>query len=258
MTETTFAGATVGPKEVQPDLAKLSAIVNWEQPPTALNLLSFLGLTGHFRDLIKSYAKIEGPLHDLIKDVDIPKPISKTTYRRAMTDYKLADRWQQKHTEAFLKLKVTLTSQPTLHAPRYDGMPFIVTTDGCQEGFGAVLTQCVKVKMPSSRTVEQNVPIAFALKRTSTAEKNYKPFLLEFAALKFGLDHFSDLIWGFPVEIETDCKALKDVLSSDTISAAHARWRDRIIAHNIVAVRHVPGRLNVVADGLSRQWDKME
>ena len=258
MTETTFAGATVGPKGVQPDLAKLSAIVNWEQPPTALNLLSFLGLTGHFRDLIKGYAKIESPLRDLIKDVDIPKPISKTTYRRAMTDYKLADRWQQKHTEAFLKLKVTLTSQPTLHAPRYDGTPFIVTTDGCQEGFGAVLTQRVKVKTPSGRTVEQNVPIAFASKRTSTAEKNYKPFLLEFAALKFGLDHFSDLIWGFLVEIETDCKALKDVLSSNTISAAHARWRDRIIAHNIVAVRHVPGHLNVVADGLSHQWDKME
>ena len=32
MTETMFAGATVGPKGVQPDLAKLLAIVNWEQP----------------------------------------------------------------------------------------------------------------------------------------------------------------------------------------------------------------------------------
>ena len=62
MTETTFAGATVGPQGVQPDLAKLSAVVNWKQPDNALNLLSFLGLTGHFRDLIKGYSKIEGPL----------------------------------------------------------------------------------------------------------------------------------------------------------------------------------------------------
>ena len=30
------------------------------------------------------------------------------------------------------------------------------------------------------------------------------------------------------------------------------------MAHNIVAVRHVPGCLNVVADRLSRQWDNME
>ena len=57
------------------------------------------------------------------------------------------------------------------------------------------------------------------------------------------------------MEIETDCKALKDVLSNNNISAAHARWRDGILAHNIVAIWHVPGCLNVVADGLSRQWD---
>ena len=80
MTETTFAGATVGPHGVQPDLAKLSPIVSWKQPDNALNLTSFLGLMGHFRDLIKGYSKIEGPLRDLLKQVDIPKPISKSTY----------------------------------------------------------------------------------------------------------------------------------------------------------------------------------
>ena len=57
------------------------------------------------------------------------------------------------------------------------------------------------------------------------------------------------------MEIETDCKALKDVLSNDNILAAHGRWRDGILAHNIVAIRHVPGCLNGIADGLSRQWD---
>ncbi|KIO00096.1 hypothetical protein M404DRAFT_153626, partial [Pisolithus tinctorius Marx 270] len=73
-----------------------------------------------------------------------------------MTNYKLADKWEQKHTEAFLRLKVMLTSQPTLHAPRrYDGTPFIVTTDGCQEGFGAVLTQKTKVQVSNGKTVER-------------------------------------------------------------------------------------------------------
>lgn len=42
---------------------------------------------------------------------------------------------------------------------------------------------------------------------------------------------------------------------NDHLNAAHARWRDGILAHNIVDVRHVPGKLNVVADGLSRQWE---
>ena len=236
MTETTFAGATVGLQGVQPDLAKLLAIVNWKQPDNALNLLSFLGLTGHFHDLIKSYSRIEGPLCDLIKQVDIPKPISKATYRRAMTNFKLPDKWEQKHTEAFLNLKIALTCQPALHAPRYDGTPFIVTMDGCQEGFGAVLMQKIKTQTPNGKPVERTVPIVFASKRTSTAERKYKPFLLEFAALKFGLDQFLDTIWGFPIEIETDCQALKDVLSNDNMSAVHVWWRDGIIAHNIIAV----------------------
>jgi hypothetical protein len=56
MTETTFMGATVGPKGIQPDLEKLTAIVNWKQPADALNLESFLGLMSHFWDLIQAYA----------------------------------------------------------------------------------------------------------------------------------------------------------------------------------------------------------
>jgi hypothetical protein len=70
--------------------------------------------------------------------------------------------------------------------------------------------------------------------------------------LKYALDKFSDTIWGFPVEIETDCQALRDHLMNDKLSATHARWRESILAHQIIDVRHVPGRINVVADGLSR------
>ena len=97
-------------------------------------------------------------------------------------------------------------------------------------------------------------PIAFASKRTSETESGYKPFLLEFAALKFAFDKFSDIVYGYPVEVETDCQALRDVLLSDKLSATHARWRDGVLAHNIVDVRHVPGVTNI-ADGLSRQHE---
>ncbi|KAG2742829.1 hypothetical protein P692DRAFT_201724528, partial [Suillus brevipes Sb2] len=30
---------------------------------------------------------------------------------------------------------------------------------------------------------------------------------------------------------------------------------DGILPHNIVNVRHIPGKLNVIADSLSRQWE---
>jgi hypothetical protein len=97
-------------------------------------------------------------------------------------------------------------------------------------------------------------PVAFASKRTSTTEEKYKPFLLEFAALKFSLDKFSDFVWGFPVELETDCRALRDHLTNEKLNSTHSRWRDGVLDHHIVDVRHRPGRLNPVADGLSRQY----
>ena len=48
MTEMVFAGATVRPNGVQPDLKKLTAIVNWKTPENATALAGFLGLTGWF------------------------------------------------------------------------------------------------------------------------------------------------------------------------------------------------------------------
>ena len=252
MTNMVFAGATVGPMGVQPDLSKLTAIVNWKTPEDALALAGFLGLTGWFRDLILGYAKKEQPLRDLLRKVDMPEKYTKTVYRRIMTNYKLKDHWNEEHTKAFLTLKAAMTSEPVLKGPKWDGTPFIVTTDGCKDAFGAVLTQRFETVLPSGKVVNRLHPIAFASKRTSKTEEKYKPFLLEFAALKFGLDKFSDMIWGFPVEIETDCQALRDHLINDKLSATHARWRDGILAHQIIDVRHVPGRINVVADGLSR------
>ena len=58
MTSIIFAGARVGPGGVQPDNTKLTAVVDWREPPDLLNLSRFLGLTGYFRDLVKGYAKL--------------------------------------------------------------------------------------------------------------------------------------------------------------------------------------------------------
>jgi hypothetical protein len=255
MTEAVFVGGRVGPEGVLPDLTKLTAIVDWDKPQDALNLSSFLGLTGHFRDLVKNYARLEQPLRDLIQNVELPPNCSKTTYRRIMAGHKLESVWTVEHDKAFTHLKAVITTEPVLKGPRWDGTPFVVTTDGCKEGFAGVLVQRFKTTLPSGRIVEKLHPLVFASKRTSRTEEKYKPFLLEFAALKFSLDKFSNIIWGFLVEIETDCQALRDVMLNDKLNAAHARWRDGILAQQITDVRHVPGKINVVADGISQKWE---
>jgi hypothetical protein len=44
-------------------------------------------------------------------------------------------------------------------------------------------------------------------------------------------------------------------LLNSNLNAAHARWRESILAYNIVDIRHVPGKLNVIADSLSHKWE---
>ena len=258
MSQIIFAGASVGKKGVQPDLKKLTAIVNWKIPENATALAGFLGLTGWFRDLIRGYAKKEQPLRDLLRKVELPEKYTKTVYRRIMSNFTLKDIWTAEHTKAFLNLKAEMTSEPVLRGPKWDGSPFIITTDGSQDAFGAVLSQRFEYTLPSGKVIRRLHPLGFASKGTSKTEEKYKPFLLEFAALKFGLDKFADITWGFPIEVETDCQALRDHLLNDKLSATHARWRDGILAHQITDIRHVPGKLNVVADGLSRASEGTE
>jgi hypothetical protein len=244
----------VGPQGVSPDSSKLTAIVDWPIPKDASHLEGFLGLTSYFRDLVKGYAQIEGPLRNLLRQVPIPAGTKKHKYQQIMRSFKLEELWTPDHTKTFISLKARLIAEPVLSAPVYDGTPFILTTDGSKDAFAGVLSQRIKSTLPGGKEVTRLHPIAFASKRTSTSEEKYKPFLLEFAALKYCFDKFSDIVYGYPVEVETDCQALRDVLMNDKLSATHARWRDGVLAHNIVDVRHIPGVTNI-AVGLSRQFE---
>jgi hypothetical protein len=172
-----------------------------------------------------------------------------------MSAHRLEERWMEAHTRVFLDLKIAITSEPILQGPKWDSMPFIVMIDRCKEGFAGVLAQWSAHMKPDRTVVQKWHPIAFVSKHTSPTKAKYKPFLLEFASLKFMLDKFSDIIWGFPIEIEMDCQALRDTLLSKKPSVVHVCWQDGILAHQIIDVRHIPGKANVVADGLSHQWE---
>ena len=54
------------------------------------------------------------------------------------------------------------------------------------------------------------------------------------------------------MEIETNCEALRDVLLSDKLNTMHACGGDGILAHQIIDVHHILGRI-LVRDRLSHQ-----
>ena len=90
---------------------------------------------------MKGYAKLAQPLTDLVRSMNVPKNACKAAYCAALQAVKLANTWKPTHTKAFLALKTILTSEPVLKAPRFDSTPFIVTTNGCMDGFGGMLMQ---------------------------------------------------------------------------------------------------------------------
>ncbi|KAG8708652.1 hypothetical protein FRC09_001116 [Ceratobasidium sp. 395] len=255
MSEATFASARVSKEGVWPDLHKVRAILEWPEPKSVLEVMGFLSLVGSYHTKIKNFARIAQPLSNLTRDVKV-----ELNGRGGRHSYWAALREQEVvHTDetrqAFLELKLALTLDPVIRAPVYDGRPFIVSTDGSKFGFGAVLErEWVEV---DHKGVEQKVryPIAYASKRTSRSEERYIPFLLEFAAMKYATDEFDDLIFGQPVEFETDCKALVDLLGNNKLNSTHERWRESIIARDIRAVRHVPGANNTACDALSRVYE---
>jgi hypothetical protein len=48
MTEAVFAGARVSKARIRPDLAKVRAILEWPEPQTILEVMSFIGLTNAY------------------------------------------------------------------------------------------------------------------------------------------------------------------------------------------------------------------
>ena len=76
--------------------------------------------------------------------------------------------------------------------------------------------------------------------------------------LKYSLDEFEPYIYGSPLEIETDCQALRDCLLQEKMSVHHSQWKESILGHNIITIQHRPGVENPVADGLSQMWDGKE
>jgi hypothetical protein len=122
ITKIIFAGSLIGPNGVKPDTTKITVVVDWCQPPDVLNLSRFLGLTGHFRDLVKGYTKIAQPLTDLVHSVNVPKNAGKATYRAALQAVKLTNSWTKTHAKAFLALKMVLALAECWHrnSPRPD------------------------------------------------------------------------------------------------------------------------------------------
>jgi hypothetical protein len=164
MAEVVFTGECFGKQGIRPDLVKLTAVINWGIPQDLLNLNSFTCLTGYFRSLIKDYAIVAQPLTDLCRGLDVPQHKGKGAYWQAMCNMSFIGKWTPELNNAFLNLKLALTSEPVICSPCYDGTPFMVTSDGCMTEFVEVLSQWHETISTNGITVCHLHLIAFVSK----------------------------------------------------------------------------------------------
>ena len=151
--------------------------------------------------------------------------------------------WDAPQAEAFLKAKEALAGASLLAFP-IPGKPLLLTTDASNITIGAVLKQFVQ---------GQPRPLGFFSRRLQKAEKNYSTFDRELLAVHQAIRHFCHLLEGTTFTIQTDHMPLVHAFTrqGDAWSLRQRRHLSAIAEFNC-SLRHLPGKLNPVADALSR------
>ncbi|KAL0433708.1 UNVERIFIED_CONTAM: Retrovirus-related Pol polyprotein from transposon.6 [Sesamum latifolium] len=162
MEEIAFLGHVVSKEGVQPDPAKVKAILEWEPPKNVLEVRSFLGLAGYYRRFVKDFSVVAKPLANLLKK---NAPFN----------------WNDRCAQSFEELR-ELTSAPILALPSGDG-GYVVYTDASRQGLGCVLMQHGKV-------------IAYASRQLRPHEMNYPTHDLELAAIVHALKIWRHYLYG--------------------------------------------------------------
>uniref|UniRef100_H3G664 Reverse transcriptase RNase H-like domain-containing protein n=1 Tax=Phytophthora ramorum TaxID=164328 RepID=H3G664_PHYRM len=94
--------------------------------------------------------------------------------------------------------------------------------------------------------------VYYQSRQLKPAERNYSVHDKELLAMKYALAKFRVYLLGSrPFVVYTDHASLRTAIKSPRISQRMARWLSFFAEYNF-QVEYKPGRLNVVADALSR------
>jgi len=116
---------------------------------------------------------------------------------------------------------------------------FVVYCDASKMGLGGVLMQNRQV-------------VAYASRQFKVHEKNYPTHDLELAAVVFMFKISRHYLYGFRFEVFNDHKSLKYLFDQKELNMRQTRWLEFLKDYDFQLSYH-PGKVNVVADALSRK-----
>ncbi|KAL0326250.1 UNVERIFIED_CONTAM: Transposon Ty3-G Gag-Pol polyprotein [Sesamum radiatum] len=126
---------------------------------------------------------------------------------------------------------------PVLALPNFS-KPFIVETDACGKGIGAVLMQ-------------KGRPIAYLSKALAAKNMGLSTYEKEFLALLLAITKWKHYLQGNHFVIRTDQKSLKHILDQRTDSILQQKWITKLLGLSY-EVQYKKGSENRAADALSR------
>ncbi|KAL2081551.1 hypothetical protein ACEWY4_023404 [Coilia grayii] len=243
-----YVGHIVSADGIATDPSKVEAVTQWPQPTDLKSLRSFLGFCGYYRRFVANYSSIVKPLTDLTKGYPPVRKSKKPSVVKDQHYYKetepFGSRWTDACTQAFRKIIKHLTNAPVL-AFADPNKRYVLHIDASLRGLGAVLNQVYP---------EGLRPVAFASRGLNAAEQKYHIHQLEFLALKWAVvDKFHDYLYGVRFTVMTDNNPLTYVLTTGKLNATGHRWLAALATYDF-EVKYRPGKVNVDADLLSRNW----
>lgn len=225
-----FLGHQISAEGMQPDPEKIRVIQEYPIPSTIKQLQCFLGMANYLRMFTPDMSVAAAPLYDLLKG-----NLSKNNKGKIV--------WENNHNESFEKVKKLITSAPILIMPQPD-KPYVIEVDASDYGMGACLLQ--------EYDDGKLHPIAFASRRFTEAQSKYSATMRECLAVVWSLKQYHDYIAAHHVIVYTDHSALTALRTKRDLPPMLLRWA-LIIDQYRPDIRHRPGRLNALADGLSRK-----
>lgn len=226
--EVEYLGYMVSSKGIRPMNDKLEAIHNWPLPKTVTEIQSFLGLANYYRRFIRDFAKIA-------------KPLTELTHKDRTFEM------SEEAINAFETLKKQLTNAPVLRLAD-PALPYVVTTDASDFAIGAVLEQ-----------EEDGVrkPVAYYSKTLNRSQRNWPAYDKELFAIIQATKQWRTYLSGRKFDIYTDHMPLKYLHSKEHLPHRHADYLEWLSMFNF-DVHYKPGKMNRVADALSRRADLKE
>ena len=172
-------GHVVSGLTIDVDQGHVAAILLKPIPSNLKELQSFLGFIGYYRQHIKDYALIAGPLTKLLS----PKVVFEMTQERV---------------KAYKELVKIVTNAPFLFHANPD-KPYILYVDACMDGLGAALHQ---QQIFDDKPIEG--PICFISRKLKDSEMRYGGTQLECLSLVWALEKLYYYLDGAQFEVITD------------------------------------------------------